>query len=488
MMPEMQPRLRTAAPQVDPGLLLCGWAAVALGIASRDGRYNLLGLALVVVGTGLVTVGALGGSRRFGLIGRQRGLVVAGTLVAVAAILVAASPFGLSDRYHSSGVSFWLSQVLVGVAGPVAAASLLPGLRAAAWPFWVALGLVTVGGVLRVVSSPDPHIDVFYLLQVSTEGILHGADMYRQQWAASPAVYHSAGLFAVYPYLPATSLLLLPGRLLFGDVRVELVLLLALAAIGMRSVVGSRGSAPITGATSSGGRGGPAATVPALLPLLVAVLPKVTYVDQRAWTEPLLIALLVAVVLAVLNGRHRTAVVCLALALASKQHVVLLLPVAALWPAFGWRRTAAATGLAGLVVLPWFVAGSADMWHDAVSVNLGYGYRHDALCLPTLLHNVGLPAGSGLTALGVLIGWAVAYRIRGDAVGFAAGAAVLLLLLNLTNQQSFFNHYMLGMGLTVLAVAAAVRRPAAGGQASKPVSADRGEALQGGALEQRLAR
>jgi len=207
-----------------------------------------------------------------------------------------------------------------------------------------------------VVSSPDPHIDVFYLLQVSTEGILHGADMYRQQWAASPAVYHSAGLFAVYPYLPATSLLLLPGRLLFGDVRVELVLLLALAAIGMRSVVGSRGSAPITGATSSGGRGGPAATVPALLPLLVAVLPKVTYADQRAWTEPLLIALLVAVVLAVLNGRHRTAVVCLALALASKQHVVLLLPVAALWPAFGWRRTAAATGLAGLVVLPWFVA------------------------------------------------------------------------------------------------------------------------------------
>jgi len=337
-----------------------------------------------------------------------------------------------------------------------------------------------------VVSSPDPHIDVFYLLQVSTEGILHGADMYRQQWAASPAVYHSAGLFAVYPYLPATSLLLLPGRVLFGDVRVELVLLLALAAIGMRSVVGSRGSAPITGAASSGGRGGPAATVPALLPLLVAVLPKVTYADQRAWTEPLLIALLVAMVLAVLNGRHRTAVVCLALALASKQHVALLLPVAALWPAFGWRRTLAATGLAGLVVLPWFVAGPADMWHDAVSVNLGYGYRHDALCLPTLLHDVGLPAGSGLTALGVLIGWAVAYRIRGDAVGFAAGAAVLLLLLNLTNQQSFFNHYMLGMSLTVLAVAAGARRPA--GQASKPVSADRGETLQGGALEQRLAR
>lgn len=473
MMPDMQRRLGTAARRADPGILLCGWAAVALGIASRDGRYNAFGLACVTVGTGLVVLGALGNRRLPFRLGLRRGLIVAGALVAVCAVLVAATPFGLSDRYYSTGVSFWLSQVLVGVAGPVAAASLLPRLRSAAWPFWTALGLITTAGVLRVASSPDPHIDVFYLLQVSTDGLLHGADMYRQQWAASPALYHSGGLFDVYPYLPATSVLLLPGRLMFGDVRVELVLLLALAAILVRRVAGRR-------LGPSDAVGGVVRTVPALLPLLVAVLPKVTYADQRSWTEPLIIVLLVGMVLSVLSGRTRIAVVCLALALASKQHVALLLPVAALWPAFGWRRTLAATGVGVLVVLPWFVAGPADLWHDAVTVNLGYGYREDALCLPTLLHNLGLPVGGGLTAVAVLAGWVVAYRVRGDAAGFASGAAAVVLLLDVTNQQSFFNHYMLGMALVVLAVAARARRVCARG----PTSADRGEALEGRPLEQ----
>ncbi len=490
MMPDMQPSARTAARRPDAGLLLSGWALLALGIASRDGRYNVFGLACVLAGTTLVVLGALSGAgpgqRRAGArVGLHRGLVAAGGLVAVAAVLVAATPFGLSERYYSMGASFWVSQVLVGLAGPVAALSLLPRLRPAAWPFWTALGLVTAAGIARVVSSPDPHIDVFYLLQVSTKGLLRGADMYRQQWAASPEVYHSGGLFTVYPYLPATSVLLLPGRVLFGDVRVELVLLLALAAILLRRIGAGRTAAPAAVPAMR--------TVPALLPLLVAVLPKITYADQRAWTEPLIIVLLVGMVLSVQSGRPRLAVVCLALALASKQHVALLLPVAALWPAFGPRRALASAGLGILVVLPWLIAGPADFWHDAVSVNLGYGYRQDALCLPTLLHDLGLPSGGALTAAGVLAGWALAYRLRGTAAGFAAGAAVLVLLLDLTNQQSFFNHYTLGMALVVLAVAAQAGRAAvAPSRSAEPdtpaVSADGREALERRAFEQLPAR
>ena len=54
--------------------------------------------------------------------------------------------------------------------------------------------------------------------------------MYRQQWAASRASYPSHGLFDVYPYLPWTSVLLLPFRLVFGDIRYGLVAALAVAA------------------------------------------------------------------------------------------------------------------------------------------------------------------------------------------------------------------------------------------------------------------
>ena len=70
-----------------------------------------------------------------------------------------------------------------------------------------------------VVATPEPRIDVFYLLQGSADGMLHGEDMYQQSWAPIPELYRSGGLFAVYPYLPGTSVLVLPARILFGDVR-----------------------------------------------------------------------------------------------------------------------------------------------------------------------------------------------------------------------------------------------------------------------------
>jgi hypothetical protein len=141
------------------------------------------------------------------------------------------------------------------------------------------------------------------------------------------------------------------------------------------------------------------------------------------------------------------------LALASKQHIVLLLPLAALWPRFGWRRTLAAAAGALVLVSPWIIAGPRDFWHDVVDANVGLGYRADALCIPTFLHKVfGHDPGFALTALGLLAAYAVAWRVRGDAFGFCAGAGLLVLALDITNTQSFFNHYTLGMSLVALAV------------------------------------
>ena len=142
-----------------------------------------------------------------------------------------------------------------------------------------------------IASAPQPHIDVFFLLQGSTKGLCHGKDMYRQQWAASRASYPSHGLFDVYPYLPWTSVLLLPFRLLFGDIRYGLVAALAVAAALSRRAGGRHR------------RVQPARYVPALLPLLIALHPKVTYAHQLSWTEPLLVALLAGMVLAAERGR-----------------------------------------------------------------------------------------------------------------------------------------------------------------------------------------
>ena len=424
-------------------ILLAGWVAVALGIGTHDGRYALPSLALVVGGTLVVGVGVA-------LAARPRLSVppswVSRTALAAAALTVGLAPLIWHPRYFAHGAGWTASQVLAAAAGLLAAATVLPAwgvlprLADRRWPLWTALAFMSAAGVTMIASAPEPHIDVFFLLQGSTKGLLSGDDMYRQQWAASRASYPSHGLFDVYPYLPWTSVLLLPFRVIFGDIRYGLVAALAIAAAFSKRLADGASSVPIR-------------YVPALLPLLVALHPKVTYADQLSWTEPLLVALLAGMVLAVERGRLTWAMVCLALALASKQHIILLLPLAALWPRFGLRRTLISAGGALLLISPWIIAGPRDFWHDAVTANTGLGYRADALCIATFIHKeFGHDPGFALTAIGLLIAYAFAWRIRGDAFGFCAGSGLLVLALDVTNTQSFFNHYTLGMALVVFAV------------------------------------
>jgi hypothetical protein len=431
-------------------LLLGGWVAVALGIATHDGRYALPSLALVVGGTALVGAGVIAAARvRAGASVRWVPAWLPRLSLAAAALAVGLSPLIWHPRYFAHGAGWTASQVLAALAGVLAAATVLPTfgrlrfLAERSWPFWAALGLMSAAGATMIAAAGKPHIDVFWLLQGSTKGLVSGADMYRQQWAETRASYPSHGLFDVYPYLPWTSVLLLPFRLVFGDVRYGLVTSLAVAAFVARRLG--------TGAATLAGR--PTRYLPALLPLLIALHPKVTYADQLAWTEPLLVALLTGMVLAAVRGRTGVAVACLALALASKQHIVLLLPITALWPRFGLRRTLISAGSALLLISPWIIAGPRDFWHDAVDANLGLGYRSDALCIATWVHKTfGHDPGFALTAVGLLAAYALAWRVRGDAFGFCAGAGLLVLMLDITNTQSFFNHYTLGMALVVLAV------------------------------------
>ncbi|EFC79364.1 hypothetical protein, partial [Parafrankia sp. EUN1f] len=320
---------------------------------------------------------------------------------------------------------------------------------ARSWVFWAVLGLAVAAGVATIVAAPRPRIDVFHLLQGSTSGLADGENMYRQQWGPDPVTYaHTAGgLFDVYPYLPGTSLLLAPFRWVFGDVRYGLLLALACAAVIARPHGAGRGTAGP--GTDAGADTSPRVT--RLLPLLLVVFPESMYALQQSWTEPLLVVALAVVVRAVTTGRTRLAVVALALALASKQHMALILPVAACWPAFGPRRTLASAGLGLAVVAPWIVAAPRDFFADAVRTNLDYPVLDHSLSLPGWAHHFGITLGFGATAAVLAGSYLLAWRARGGAPGFCAGSAVVLLGLDLMNKQTFFNHYTLPMALLVLA-------------------------------------
>ncbi|WP_241831580.1 glycosyltransferase [Parafrankia soli] len=489
--------------------LLLGWCGVAVGISLSDGRYSPLALVMVLLGCLAVAIavavpsgwggwGGRGGPRARAGRGRPRGLPLraAGVRLACAScgIVVAAGPILRHPRYYAHGPAATAADVLAAAAGLLAGLTLLrcavpPGGRWAYGPahgraaggrvFWAVLGLALAAGVATVAAAPQPRIDVFHLLQVSTSGLARGTNMYRQQWAPDRAGYTAGGLFDVYPYLPGTSLLLAPFRWVLGDVRYGLLAALALAAVAGRALARRRDVAradAVAGHGSGvepdtdpdlrvgdpgfgvGGHGG-AAVAAGLLPLLVVVLPESMYALQQSWTEPLLVALLAVMVWAVAAGRTAPAVVAFALALASKQHVALLVPLAACWPSFGPRRTLAAAGLGVAVVAPWVIAAPGDFVDDAVRTNLGYEVLNHSLSIPGWAHHFGITLGFGATAVVLGAAYLLAWRARGGAAGFCAGSALVLLALDVMNKQTFFNHYTLPMGLLVLAVAAGAAAP-----------------------------
>lgn len=408
------PRVARAT-TVQVGPLLLAWAAIAVGIARQNGDYSAFSVALVLAGTVLLVAACL---VRIPL---PASVGAAGAAAALVVGIVWPGPLN-----HGGGGWYVLSRVGCGAAALLALGSVR--WRRLLFP---ALAAVAVCGAARILAAPDPAIDVHVLLQQSAHD-LFSADMYRATWHASPP----GQLRHVYPYLPWSSVLLWPFRLVATDVRAGLLVADLVAA-----VVVARLGRPAYG-------------------LLLVTYPLFAFGLQQSWTEPLLVALFAGMVLAVHRGRTALAVVLFAVALATKQHAALLVPLALVWPDFGWRRTVRSVALGALLVLPWFAAGPGDLWHDAVTYQLHYPVLTTELGLPALLLRHGHAVGFGLAATAVVLAYVVALaRLPRTAAGFAVGGALVELAVDVTNKQSFFNHYTLPMALLVIGLAAQSARP-----------------------------
>ena len=426
--PEPTP-VETSSP-LPAATVLAAWALIGLGISAHDGEWSGWGLGALLAAFALLLAVAASG-RPLALPDGRTAQPALGAALAVS--LVAAVLHPAYRLMHVRGAGVVTVDILAGVTVAAALATAL--MRSGAWSWWPVAALATATGIVTIVVVPDPHIDVWYLLQQSSDGLRHGEDMYRQHWS------RSHGLQAIYPYLPWTTVLLAPFKWLATDVRAGLLVASLLTSWQLRRL------APLA---------------PPALALLVLAHPHWAFLIDQSWTEPLLLALLTGALLAVTRGRPGLAVLALAAALACKQHVVLLLPVFAAWPAFGLRRTAQSAGLAFAAVLPWLVWSPHQFWHDAVKSNLDLGVIPRALCVPSLLLRHDIAVGFWFTLVALALAYAVTLaRVPRTASGVALGSALVLLALDLANKQSFFNHYTLPLGLLVVALAAASpqRRP-----------------------------
>ena len=204
--------------------------------------------------------------------------------------------------------------------------------------------------------------------------------------------------------------------------------------------------------------------------LLVFAPGTLTQLDQ-AWTEPLLLAGIVGWAVLVQRDRAWLAVVPLALACASKQHLALLLPVLLLWRPFGWRRSVATGALTGVLIAPWFLASPPDFVHDTISLLVGFHPIKFANTLYLLALNtfgVTLPfAVTGVVVLGTLaaVCWTVWLR-QPPLADVLRWLALVLLVANLVNKQAFYNQFWLVGALVVVSLGVAATHDTVEGSGS----------------------
>jgi hypothetical protein len=408
----------------DAALLI---SVLVAGSVSRHAVYNPVGMVILVISVaGLAAAVWLGAGRG----GPSR----AGVLAALAGTLVAQV---IKPPYMNVDHRTWALRAGIYVAMAVTVLAVVPLLRRSRAVAWTALGATGVGYAL-VIAGSQPLIDVWPILQGAAWGVVDGRNPYELTYPGVPP----GQVGDCFNYLPGTFLVPLPGRLLAGDVRYAeaAVLLAGVAALVWYAT--RRKSATATA-----------------LAVLAGVLPGALYDVQQAWNETIVFGSLAAAGVLVAVRKPWWAAAALAVALGTKQHVVLLLPLWALWPAFGPRRAAAAAAGAAAVTLPWLLANPARFWHCVVEFFVDLPARDDSLSVWQLV-----PGPLRTVTVLALVAVAYAIVLRGvprTPGGLLLGCGLVLAAFALANKQSFLNQWLLAAQLVVagLSLVAATSRP-----------------------------
>jgi hypothetical protein len=314
--------------------------------------------------------------------------------------------------------------------------------------FWPRVAVLFVAGALLRVSpvlvSPDPVIDVYSWLDQAPEKLLHGENPYPAEYV-SPYGTERAHKFDTYfdpdprpaAYPPLPILLALPFKAGGLDVRYANVVCDLLAALVLL-VLGCWKRNPWLGAVASG---------------VYLFLPRVPYLIEQAWYEPMLAALL-GWGLFLVERRWRLGYLLLGLGLTGKQFgLPLLLPLGS-----ALRRLLLGLllgiALALLLFVPFLLWDAREFLHIVLFKHLGRGAKADSItihsgCLNLL--GVDLPRPLLLGVAVVLIAW-VTWKTPQKVTAGALWMATPLLTFCLFHTQGYFNYFYLCQYLVLIAL------------------------------------
>jgi hypothetical protein len=347
-------------------------------------------------------------------------------------------------------------------------------------------------GVWIIRATPAPGVDVYTFQRDACDALLHGvnpysitfADMYDGRLPVyGPGISENGRLNFGYPYLPLSLFLAIPGHLL-GDFRYAQLFALTLAgALIAYARPGDRPNQNLAHPHTPG-----QSEAPPLIPAgrcvtaaaLLLFTPRSFFIIEAGWTEPFAILMLAATVYAACRRGRRWEIACaiaFGFLLASKQYLVLALPLILLLPSVELRgRRTSMLGIAlltaAVISLPLVLWNIGDFLHSAVMLQFHQPFRSDALSFLVSLTRGGSIAAPAWIAFPVAAaaGLLALWRCPRSPAGFAAAFAMVFFAFFATNKQAFCNYYALVLGGLCCALAAT---PGVSAMASLPIRAPR---------------
>jgi hypothetical protein len=307
----------------------------------------------------------------------------------------------------------------------------------------VTMSLFVSGAVLRacaVIGVADPGIDVYTALREAPGHLLKGRNPYSEEYSwPYPWAREQYDRPPFYPPLPI--ILALPFRSAGLDVRFVNVICDLLAALALFGTGWSRGS-PLIGALIAGA---------------YLHFPRVPFMMEEAWNEPMLAAALGWGLLLAERG-WRLGYFLIGLGLTGKQYGVALLPPLAMAWRRHWRPLLVGIVLAGAAVMLPFFLWDPKEFLDVVVVQHMRRPNRDSINFQSAINDAYSIAMSREVLLGfaaLVIAW-ITWRTSRGGTACALWMATALLTFCLCHSQAFFNYFYLCEYLFLLGIAALV--------------------------------
>jgi len=301
--------------------------------------------------------------------------------------------------------------------------------------------MVMIGGIDVIRSSPHPPIDVWTVQQQGAVVLLEGKNPY--QYLAlkdTDGLRHAHDVPYVYP--PLQLLFTLPAYQLLGDVRYAMLLAILITGATLRWIV-QMAPQPLPSVCED---------APALFFWLC---PKLFFILEQAWVDPIQVMLISLTVVAHLSKRPILTAVLMGLTLTSKQTMFWMVGLGGLMFGFTFRQWLITAVAGAASVLPFALWNFEALQHATYSFVNALPPRPDALTLGNWLSNkfaVQVSPRWAFPVAGAVAGLSV-WKLRGSVARFGVAVVLTYAAFFVINKWAFANYYFLLMALAALAAA-----------------------------------